>query len=109
MCAICGFAGTFDPLLLATMSKSLRHRGPDDRGEVVFGKGEQSIGLAHRRLAIIDLSREGRQPITTDCPLCREAAGVTGDGSGLWLTYNGEIYNHRELRRELEGKGHRFH
>ena len=68
----------------------LNHRGPDEGG-FYFGKG---IALGHRRLSIIDLDT-GRQPI------CNE------DGS-VWVVFNGEIYNYRELRHTLEAKGHRF-
>ncbi|HLH65327.1 MAG TPA: asparagine synthase (glutamine-hydrolyzing) [Solirubrobacteraceae bacterium] len=72
-------------------ARSIAHRGPDDEGIHVDGP----VGLAHRRLSIIDLSAAGRQPMGNE------------DGT-LWLTYNGEIYNHRELRRLLEARGHRF-
>lgn len=76
---------------LQRMTDSLAHRGPDGAG--IFTDG--NVGLGHRRLAIIDLSEAGRQPMSTE------------DGR-LTLTYNGEIYNFRELRRELEAAGHRF-
>ncbi|TMI23347.1 asparagine synthase (glutamine-hydrolyzing) [Candidatus Bathyarchaeota archaeon] len=107
MCAICGFAGTFDPLLLASMSKCLHHRGPDDHGQIVLRGRDCAAGLAHRRLAILDLSADGHQPMTTDCGQCGQ--GSTEDAAKLWLTYNGEIYNYRELRRDLIASGHRFH
>jgi asparagine synthase (glutamine-hydrolysing) len=71
----------------------MRHRGPDDAG--LWWSGDGRVGLAHRRLAIIDLSPTGHQPMA--------------DASGrLHVTHNGEIYNYRELRRELEARGHRF-
>ncbi|MFQ5873793.1 MAG: asparagine synthetase B family protein, partial [Dehalococcoidia bacterium] len=69
----------------------MAHRGPDDQGTYVA----PGIGLGNRRLAILDLSTAGHQPMSTP-------------GSGLWITYNGEIYNHRELREELERCGHQF-
>jgi asparagine synthase (glutamine-hydrolysing) len=78
---------------LAAMRDTLDHRGPDDAG--IWWAADRCVGLAHRRLAIIDLSPGGHQPM----------ADVTGR---LWITQNGEIYNYRELRRELEGRGHRF-
>src|SRR5437868_1156060 len=67
------------------------HRGPDDAGLFVEG----SVGLAHRRLSVIDLSRAGHQPMTNE------------DGS-LQLVFNGEIYNYLELREELKSRGHVF-
>ena len=95
---MCGIAGLFDTQgqrtvddrLLARMNDSLRHRGPDGDG-LLSGPG---CGLAHRRLAIIDLAG-GRQP------LCNE------DGSVV-VVFNGEIYNFRALRGALEAAGHRF-
>jgi asparagine synthase (glutamine-hydrolysing) len=74
------------------MSDAIAHRGPD--GEGFFTS--ENVGFGHRRLAIIDLSPEGKQPRTTT------------DGN-LTITYNGELYNYRELRKELQGLGHRFH
>jgi asparagine synthase (glutamine-hydrolysing) len=74
------------------MSERLTHRGPDGEGARTCG----STGLVHRRLAIIDLTDEGLQPMTNE------------DGT-LWLVFNGEIYNYVELREELVRAGHRFH
>ncbi|MEE2565333.1 N-acetylglutaminylglutamine amidotransferase [Hyphobacterium marinum] len=95
---MCGIAGdlsfTSNPSsveALMRMSDCLSPRGPDGKGLVFRG----SAGLAHRRLKIIDLSEAGRQPME-DAEL------------GLTLVFNGCIYNHRELRGELEGKGYRF-
>jgi asparagine synthase (glutamine-hydrolysing) len=95
---MCGIAGQYcygssrpDEKLLAAMSERLAHRGPDGQGTYVSGR----IGLAHRRLAIIDLSDDARQPMANE------------DGS-LRLVYNGEIYNFVELRAELIKKGHTF-
>lgn len=73
------------------MGERLRHRGPDD-GRVWL---EGPCGLAHRRLKIIDLTESGAQP-------------MAGEEGGIRVVFNGEIYNHRDLRRELEGMGHRF-
>ena len=94
---MCGIAGIIardgispDPETLAAMSRAIAHRGPD--GEGFFQRGR--AGLAHRRLAIIDLAG-GDQPMSNE------------DGS-LWIVFNGEIYNHQELRRELTERGHRF-
>jgi asparagine synthase (glutamine-hydrolysing) len=96
---MCGIAGIFnlggqpaDKDTLRAMNDRLVHRGPDGGAFVTRGP----VGLAHRRLSIIDLSENGRQP------MCNE------DGT-VWLTFNGEIYNFQELRRELVRKGHRFH
>jgi asparagine synthase (glutamine-hydrolysing) len=95
---MCGITGIFNVdghavslPVLKRMADVVRHRGPD--GEGVWTNG--FIGFAHRRLAIIDLSPAGHQPMRSP------------DGR-LVITYNGEIYNFRELRRELEKAGHRF-
>ena len=93
MCGIAGFSGHFDQTLLSTMSKLIAHRGPDDHGQLLVK--QDGIGLAHRRLSIIDLSASGHQPM------------VNLEGS-LHITYNGEIYNYRELASELEQKGYKF-
>jgi asparagine synthase (glutamine-hydrolysing) len=98
---MCGIAGilAFDERLatdeatVARMANVLRHRGPDDVGTHV--RPDERIALGHRRLSIIDLSSAGHQPMSNE------------DGT-VWITYNGEIYNHPELRAELEGRGHRF-
>jgi asparagine synthase (glutamine-hydrolysing) len=88
----------FDPVdrdVLARMSRVLSHRGPDDEGSYVHEYGDGvAVGLGFRRLSIIDLE-SGNQPITNE----------TGS---VQLVFNGEIYNFRELRRELEAGGHRF-
>ena len=90
MCGICGFSWE-DEGLVRAMADRLLHRGPDQRGQVVAG----GASLGHTRLAIIDLSQNGRQPLANE------------DG-GVFLVANGEIYNHAELRRELVRAGHRF-
>lgn len=79
-----------DERLLAAMAGALHHRGPDAGGS--WADGEAGIGLSHRRLAIVDLSPQGAQPM------------ASSDGR-LMLSFNGEIYNHRELRAELEAVG----
>lgn len=109
MCGIAGFAGQFSSDLLTAMGEVIAHRGPDGRGEVLLDLGLQPVGLAHRRLAIIDLSPAARQPMTTSCPLCGPADAGTVPDRGLWLTYNGEIYNYLDLRADLEAQGHVFH
>jgi asparagine synthase (glutamine-hydrolysing) len=89
VCGICGIAsvrGPVDPGRLAEMGATLVHRGPDSDGSFV-GDG---VGLAARRLSIIDLER-GDQPISNE------------DGT-VHVVQNGEIYNHEELRRELEAR-----
>ena len=114
---MCGIAGIvdmrqerIDPGLLLRMSDSLSHRGPDDEGFVLFdGKGRQdhpfvrntgvrgsgSVGLAHRRLSIIDLSAQAAQP-------------MSDEGGRYWIIHNGEIFNYIEVREDLEKKGHSF-
>ena len=96
---MCGIAGIFrfddqpvSPVILKRMTDSIAHRGPDGEGQWVEG----SIGLGHRRLAILDLSPAGHQPMQSK------------NGQFI-LTYNGEIYNHLEIRAELEAKGYHFH
>jgi asparagine synthase (glutamine-hydrolysing) len=95
MCGICGvlhFNGQHPSVdVVSCMTESLRHRGPDGRGIHV----DSEIGLGHRRLAIIDLSPDGKQPMSNE------------DGT-LWITYNGEIYNFVEIRRELQQMGYIF-
>lgn len=106
MCGIAGFSGDFGGSLLDRMGALLAHRGPDDAGTILFGAEPSAVGLAHRQLSIIDLSADGHQPMTTACPNCVDGAGRAE--AGLWITFNGEIYNHLELRARLEAKGHVF-
>ncbi|HEX8242225.1 MAG TPA: asparagine synthase (glutamine-hydrolyzing) [Longimicrobium sp.] len=110
MCGIAGFAGDFPAELLGRMSRCVAHRGPDGAGELVVQPGDAStrVGLAHRRLSIIDLSDDGAQPMVVDCPACGVRHGHAAE-CGLQLVFNGEIYNFRELRAGLESRGHRFH
>src|SRR5579862_2731650 len=115
MCGIAGIVSPqgFDPQILISMTHTVKHRGPDGFGVVYFdvdsdAPGEcfhdrdgspsfenPTLGFGARRLAILDLSEMGNQPMQID------------DGR-LWITYNGEIYNYVELRAELESLGHRF-
>ena len=95
---MCGIAGliNFDgapvsPAILQRMTDAVAHRGPDAEGHWIEG----NVGLGHRRLAIIDLSPAGHQPMTS------------ADHRYL-LSYNGEVYNFRELRTELEARGYWF-
>ncbi|HEX9656899.1 MAG TPA: asparagine synthase (glutamine-hydrolyzing) [Bacteroidota bacterium] len=94
MCGIVGLVninqGAIDGNVLETMTSSLSHRGPDGTGIEM----RKQVGFGHRRLAIID-PEGGRQPLFNE------------DGQ-VWVTFNGEIYNFKELRRELESNGHRF-
>ena len=90
MCGIAGYVGAAPPELLPGMVKALDHRGPDDSGVHVDG----DAGLGMTRLAIIDLVA-GRQPMAAE------------DGAA-WIVFNGEIYNYRALRAELQARGHVF-
>ncbi len=114
---MCGIAGIYEskkesvqPDLLRAMTEVLTHRGPDDEGYVLFGHEKSlkldgactnanlrgySLGFGHRRLSIIDLSSAGHQP-------------MSNEDQTVWITYNGEVYNYLEIRRELIGKGHVF-
>jgi asparagine synthase (glutamine-hydrolysing) len=95
MCGICGVFFTDRDRhvrrdTLEAMNRRILHRGPDDEGYFV----EENVGLAMRRLSIIDV-KTGHQPLSNE----------TQD---IWIVYNGEIYNHAELRADLEAKGHRY-
>ena len=100
---MCGIAGIWDfrqnlgfeevGSIATRMSRSLFHRGPDDSGLVQFSN--VGLALSHQRLSIIDVSSQGRQPMTSSCGRCV-------------IVYNGEIYNQRELRAELIAGGHEF-
>src|SRR5215831_3262388 len=95
---MCGICGQFDfqggaPVSRATvlaMAGTIAHRGPDDEGFYFSG----SLGLGFRRLSIIDLAA-GHQPMS-------DAENT------VWVVFNGEIYNYKELREELQSKGHQF-
>src|ERR1700676_3181234 len=93
MCGICGVFYSdrkqrVNRDSLATMNQRIVHRGPDDGGLFV----EENVGLAMRRLSIIDV-QSGHQPLSNE------------DGS-IWIVFNGEIYNHQDLRKDLESRGH---
>src|SRR2546423_13919572 len=95
MCGICGAfnfkrSRTVTTSMLEAMNQQIVHRGPDDAGFHV----SENVGLAMRRLSIIDL-KTGHQP-------------VTNEDETVWLVFNGEIYNYRELRVSLEHRNHHF-
>ncbi|MDO8873690.1 MAG: asparagine synthase (glutamine-hydrolyzing) [Methanoregula sp.] len=92
MCGICGIYGQENKILIQKMLDVLKHRGPDGQG--IFS--DKNITLGHSRLSIIDLSEHGKQPMSNE----------EGD---IWLSVNGEIYNFKELRAQLEKRGHHFH
>src|SRR6266576_2147846 len=97
MCGICGIweygaaEGRVERALVERMRDVMTHRGPDDAGELIFDEGRGGFGF--RRLSIIDLSEAGHQP-------------MRGCTDRVWLVFNGEIYNHAELRAGLEQRGH---
>lgn len=100
MCGIAGFlnvASSHSPdhldRLAGAMATALKHRGPDDQG--VWSDAEAGIALAHRRLSIVDLSQAGHQPM------------ISADGRFV-MVYNGEVYSFREIRVDLEARGHIF-
>ena len=91
---MCGLAGIFgdgarNAALLTAMAEAIAHRGPDDEG--IWADEEAAIGLAHRRLSILDLSPMGHQPM------------ASADGRFV-IAYNGELYNHLAIRAELQAK-----
>src|SRR5262245_8785348 len=100
MCGITGLL-TFDTSfsrqrihdVAQAMNTSLGHRGPDDHG--VWVDPDAPVALAHRRLSIVDLSPAGHQPM------------ISADGRFV-ITYNGEVYNHEEIRPELSARGIKF-
>jgi len=95
MCGITGIVasnGVVDRNVLEAATRSLAHRGPDDSGTVIVRDGADEIGLGNRRLAILELSTLGHQP-------------MQDPATGNWIVYNGEIFNFRELRQELEDAG----
>jgi len=100
---MCGIAGMVSKgarvrnAVLNGFSDALAHRGPDGKGVIrERAGGEKIVGLAHRRLSIIDLSEAGAQP-------------MHDPETGNWVTFNGEMYNYKDIRKELEGKGKVFH
>ena len=96
---MCGISGIYqvpgltpvDQAVLGRMNAVLRHRGPDAEGTW----SDDHVGLAHRRLSIIDLSPDANQPLSDL-------------DQHVWISFNGEVYNFREVRRELQGLGYRF-
>src|SRR5215469_2427981 len=101
MCGIVGILarnGVVDADLLERATRSLAHRGPDDHGTVILrdnGPEPVEIGLGNRRLAILDLSPLGHQP-------------MHDPATGNWIVHNGEVYNFRDVRAELEAEGVSF-
>jgi asparagine synthase (glutamine-hydrolysing) len=97
MCGICGVVGREDERLVRDMADTLAHRGPDGEGFHCFPgrNGRAPASLGHRRLTIIDLTERGAQPMPY------------ADGR-YWIVYNGELYNFKEIRAELERDGFRF-
>jgi len=98
MCGICGkinIHGQEIPReLIVSMTNALISRGPDDQG-IYQSTHPMSVGLGHRRLSIVDLSPAGKQP-------------MSNEDKSIWLIFNGEIYNHQQLRHNLKAQGHRF-
>lgn len=99
MCGIAGFVdceGKVGPEALAAANCALAHRGPDDAGlQIIATAAGGSVGLANRRLAIIDLSLAGHQP-------------MQDSATGSWIVYNGEVFNFREVRQELQRRSVQF-
>lgn len=96
MCGIVGIWSSgkeINKVVLDSMAEALAHRGPDDSGSYI--DKSSNLGFAHRRLSIVDLSPLGHQPMSND------------DGS-IWITYNGEVYNFKDIRKELFQKGYKF-
>jgi len=99
---VCGIVGLLDfqgqlldRQVLGGMVAALAHRGPEGQGLQVFTSGNVNVGLGHTRLKIVDLSDAASQP-------------MANEDNSIWVTFNGEIYNYRELRSSLNGRGVRF-
>src|SRR5215470_1151253 len=98
---MCGIAGLFnfgasprdERAAVLAMRDAMTHRGPDDAG--LYQSLDRRVVLAHRRLSIVDLSAAGHQP-------------MTNEDRTIWITFNGEIYNHLHVRAPLAAKGHVF-
>lgn len=100
MCGICGIIDystnrKIDEDILRKMCTAMKHRGPDEDGTYIGEELSPSVALGHRRLKIIDLSTAARQP-------------MFNEDKNIWIVFNGEIYNFLELRKGLQGKGHKF-
>ena len=95
MCGIVGYWSnkTFQDTVIEQMNSMLRHRGPDDSGEMVINNDHNQVALGHRRLSILDLSTLGHQPMAYE---------------NLVIVFNGEIYNHMDIRRKLIDSGYTF-
>ncbi|MDB5281428.1 MAG: asnB, partial [Bacteroidota bacterium] len=96
MCGIAGqvkLNGVVSTQNCVAMTDAIQHRGPDDSG--IYINESKTAVLGHRRLSFLDLGPAGHQPLTNE-------------DSTLWITYNGEVYNYVELRKELEAQGHIF-
>ena len=90
MCGIVGYASKVKPISESDfnlMRDSMAHRGPDGKGSEFFD--ENKIALGHRRLSIVDLSEAGKQPMQS---------------GKVWITFNGEVYNFKELRAEIQNE-----
>jgi len=99
MCGICGIIDykqntVINNELIQRMCTAMNHRGPDGGG-IFIDKNDISVGLGHRRLSIIDLSPAGQQP-------------MSNEDKKIWIVFNGEVYNFRDLREDLYRKGHIF-
>ena len=101
MCGICGFIvenqGDIKnwKQVLTSMTEVLSHRGPDSNGSYFKHTGKAIVGLGHRRLSIIDLSKNANQPLGND-------------DDSIMVVFNGEIYNYKQLTKELKEIGHKF-
>lgn len=93
MCGIAGIVGRADATAVGSMMRIQSHRGPDDAGLIILEQHRVSLG--HRRLSIIDLSPGGSQP-------------MANNDRNIWITFNGEIYNYKEISRDLSARGYRF-
>jgi asparagine synthase (glutamine-hydrolysing) len=98
MCGIVGLVdtrGPVDPERIDALRQIILHRGPDSGGTIVRETSSFSVGLGAQRLSILDLSPAGAMP-------------MPNEDETIWIVYNGELYNHAEIRQNLEGRGHRY-
>ena len=114
MCGICGFINfksKVEKKQIESMNEAIKHRGPDGKGVFIKNHENFHLGFGHVRLAILDLSEKGHQPMGLCLGKTNDKSFITYDDGkkpDYLITFNGEIYNFPELRKELENVGYSF-